>query len=328
MSFTIIKHGFFDTVQDMGRFGFARWGINPGGVMDSYASGVSNSLAGNGAYNPVLEMHFPASEIHFTENALIALTGADFAPFINNVPVPLWKPVLVPGDSVLTFKRKLWGERCYLAVNGTWHVDSWLGSAGTNIRVHAGGLNGRPVKKNDKILISGSPFPKKNLEAVKPLPWNVNPGAVYHRSDEVCFVQGPEWSWLDHSSHVKLFESEFRIDAGSDRMGYRLSHYPLTFENSGALVSSGVTFGTIQATPDGSTIILMADHQTTGGYPRIGYVAGAHLPKLGQLGPGSVFRFHDTKTDDAEKMLISLRQDMSKIQRSCSEKLTQYNAGN
>src|SRR5688500_7585274 len=134
MSVKIVKAGILDTVQDSGRIGYARWGINPNGAMDPFAMAVSNALVGNETNLAVFELHFPAAEFLFQHRALISLTGADFSPTLNGHPIPLWRTIEVGAASVLKFTRKQKGMRCYLSIHGGLDIPNWLGSLSTNLK--------------------------------------------------------------------------------------------------------------------------------------------------------------------------------------------------
>ena len=139
MSISVVKAGLLDSIQDMGRYGYGKWGINAGGVMDAFAARVANMLVGNCSGEPLLEIHFPGPQILFEQNALVSICGADFSPMVNDEYIPLWKPVVVRRNTVLHFPKLNRGARCYLAVHGGFCVDQWLGSGGTHLRAGAGG---------------------------------------------------------------------------------------------------------------------------------------------------------------------------------------------
>src|SRR5688572_18222538 len=184
MAISIVKPGLLDTIQDMGRFGYGNWGINPGGVMDTYASRVANMLVGNEITEAVIEIHFPGAQILFEQNALISLTGADFTPTLNDEPLPLWRPIVVRKNTVLHFPRLQHGARCYLAVHGGINVDKWLGSYSTNLKAEAGGYFGRKLEKGDEISFHESSiyFPGllKEGKDYQVLRWKAANGKAYN----------------------------------------------------------------------------------------------------------------------------------------------------
>jgi antagonist of KipI len=327
MAITIIKPGLLDTIQDLGRFGYSNWGINPGGVMDTYASRVANMLVGNETDEAVIEIHFPGAQILFEQNALISLTGADFTPTLNDEQLPLWRPIVVRKNTVLHFPKLQFGARCYLAVHGGFYVDKWLGSYSTNIKAEAGGFGGRKLEKGDELSFRESSiyFPGllKEGKDYQVLRWKASTGKVYKFPNEIFFIKGNEWDWLTPASQKDMLENNFIIHPFSDRMGYRLKGVDLERENKQEMISSGVNFGTIQLLPDGQLILLMADHQTAGGYPRVGHVISAHLPKLAQLRPSDCIHFSMVDICMAEELLFAMKQELNILQRSCARQLNE-----
>ncbi|HYC84850.1 MAG TPA: biotin-dependent carboxyltransferase family protein, partial [Chryseosolibacter sp.] len=321
MGLKVIKAGVLNTIQDRGRTGFSKWGINPGGLMDAYAGRVANTLVGNPMETGVVELHFPAGELLATRPLVMALGGADFGAVINDIAIPVWRTVLIPSGAVLRFTRKIRGERCYLAVQGGFAADVWLNSCSTNLKLGAGGIGGRPLRKDDVLEISPTALPLKNPSRPVIFRWSVNSNSVYENPNEIRVVQGPEWDWIDPEAQLNFIRNSFVIDRSSDRMGYYLAHTPLTPTTTQQLVSSAVTMGTIQLMPSGRMLVLMADHQTTGGYPRIAHVITTDLPKLAQLGAGEAIRLKKIPVDEAEKIVISLGRHLRIIQQSCLQNL-------
>ena len=325
MSLTIIKPGLLDTIQDLGRTGYSRLGINAGGVMDRYAAPVANMLVGNDAREAVIEIHFPGAQVLFEQNTLISITGGDFGALINDEPIPLWHPIVVRKNAVLHFPKWQYGSRCYLAVHGGFCVNKWLNSYSTHLKAGAGGFQGRKLEKGDEvpfretsIYFAGLLKAGKELEVLK---WHVDTGNNYTNPNEISILKGNEWDQLTEQSQEHMVEDNFTIHPFSDRMGYQLKGADLNRELNTELVSSGVSFGTIQLLPNGQLIVLMADHQTTGGYPRIAHVISAHLPKLAQLRPSDCIHFKITDIATAENLLIAQQQELNILQRACMERL-------
>ena len=330
MSISILKAGILDSFQDRGRYGHAAQGVNPGGVMDRFAAEAANFLVGNDANEAVLELHFPAAQLLFREDALIAVCGADLAPTIQDELIPTWQPLMIRKNTLLQFSKWNWGNRAYMAVHGGFNITRWLDSYSTNLKAAAGGYNGRALVKGDSIPL------RKNSIAIaecipadkdfRVLPWGVQDRKIYERPGHLLMLPGPEWELLDPASKQLLVQSDFIIDKRSDRMGSLLNGPALQLQEPLELVSSGVDFGTIQLLPGGQLIILMADHQTTGGYPRLGNIISAHLPKLAQLNAGSTIRLGITDTYVAEQLLFSQIRDSNILQRSCRDHLTNLHA--
>jgi antagonist of KipI len=325
MSFSIIKPGLLDTIQDMGRHHYGSWGINPCGVMDPYAARVANMLVGNDVSEAVIEMHFPAAQVLFEQNALISITGADFCATLNDELLPLWRPIVVRKNTVLHFPKLNHGARCYLAVHGGICVPQWLGSYSTNLKAAVGGYNGRKLEKGDEISYKESSiyFPGllKEGRDYQLLSWKAATGSTYDFPNEIFFIRGQEWNALTDQSQHDLVENNFIIHPFSDRMGYQLKGVELKQQEKKEMISSGVDFGTMQLLPDGQLILLMADHQTTGGFPRIGHVISVHLPKLAQLRPSDAIHFKVTDIETAESLLLAQQQELTILRRSCMHHL-------
>lgn len=327
MSILVLKSGLLDTIQDNGRYGYSHWGINPGGSMDRYAAQLANLLVGNAPGDAVLEMHFPGPQLLFEQTALISICGADFMPMLDDQPLPNWQPFVVRRNTALYFDKKISGSRVYLALHGGIDVPPWLGSCSTHLKAAAGGFEGRKLEKLDRLFQGESRlyFPAwlDSEKAFTPLHWRAAIHNVYSHPNEIFFTPGPEWNQLTAESQDDFQSGNYLIHPSSDRMGYLLKGQPLIGECPGELLSSGVNFGCIQLLPSGQLVVLMADHQTTGGYPRIGQVIAAHLPKLAQLGPSDPIHFTPVSLEKAESLYLQQQKELRITERACFERLKQ-----
>jgi len=325
MSITIKKQGLFDTLQDEGRYGYQHLGINPGGVMDDFASKVANMLVGNEPDEAVIEMHFPASVFYFEKACVIALSGADFSAFINDKPVPLHTTIIVSASSTLEFKQYKTGARCYFAVQGGWNADYWLNSYSTDVKVKAGGFDGAALKKNQTLHCKAEQFYFQRFHHGDIIITNIQADTkhLYPAKNMVRYINGPEHNLLDNSSIQAFNSSAFTISLQSDRMGYRLNG-PLLKTSVTQIISSAVTKGTIQLLPDGNLIILMAGHQTTGGYPRIAQVVASDIPSLAQMQPNTSINFTHVSVNEAEKIFIQRQQYLQDIAAACNFQLKEF----
>lgn len=321
MSINIIKAGILDSVQDMGRQGYGSMGLSAGGAMDTYAARLANYLTGNNGCEPVLEMHFPGPQILFEENALIALAGADFSATIDNENIPVWQPVIVRKNTLMQFHQLKNGARAYLAVKGGFQHGKWLSRFNTNPKVGAAGFIGRKLQKGDVISFKPNEcqakfFLKENGN-IYIFPWCANVINTYRNPNVVFVTKGREWNYLTEDSKSKFLNSGFVIRPFSDRKGYRLAGNNLNVVEKKEGIFIPLNFGTIQLLPDGQMMVLMADHQTTGEYPRIANVIRAHFPKLAQRKEGEriVFRFVDNEV--AEKLFIAQEKELQ-IQKQSS----------
>lgn len=303
MSIVVQKAGILSTVQDLGRLGFRSLGINPNGVMDRSAARLINVLLGNDENEAVFELHFTAAEFVFQADCSFAIGGADLGANLNGVELDTWSVSSARSEDILRFSEPRLGSRAYLAVAGGFRIPEWLGSRSTNIAAEAGGLHGRRLQAGDRIEFAG--------------PRRVNPRRIgpsmipnYSRSPTVRVVAGGEFDELTATSERAFLNENFKVSRESNRMGFRLSGEALFLLSTKDLVSAGVTFGTLQLLPDGQLIMLMADHQTSGGYPRVANVIGTDLPVLAQLGYGDKVGFQLVSIDEAEHLALRFEQEL------------------
>jgi antagonist of KipI len=317
MSVIIKRAGVLDAFQDVGRFGYGGWGINPCGAMDQFALMTANALVGNSLTEAAIEMHYPAPSLYFSTPALISLTGGDFTPRINDVPISNWKTILVPKDATLTFNNKISGFRSYLSVHGGFALGEWLGSKSTNLKVSVGGFEGRALRKNDEFSLNAS----VNAPALQTFPWTISHQEIYQQSSIINFLPSRVWESLTNDIQTELLSTQIKILPASDRMGYYFDNEPIFPPVKEELLSSAVDFGTLQILPTGKLLCLMADHQTTGGYPTLGSVISSHLPKLSQMSPGSAFTLAPISLEEAEKRLFSQHQKIRLVASTIQQKL-------
>jgi antagonist of KipI len=324
MSLKIIRQGILDTIQDTGRYGYQHLGINCNGAMDRFSLQLANALLGKELNAPALESHFPASQISFEKGTIICLAGADFCPTINGQEVPLHHPIAVARKSLLRFERIRTGSRCYISFLQDLQLEPWMNSYSTNIKSGTGGYQGRRLLKDDVIRFRQE-LTLSNLLQGKDwviLPWKAHE-AVDTRN-EIKFIIGSEWNWLTSEGQESFREHWFQITMEADRMGYQLTGPGLKVKNNEQLVSSAVSFGTVQLLPTGRLILLMADHQTVGGYPRVAHVISAHLPVLAQKKTNDVIRFKMTSLQEAEKKSVEQKKYLSQLQIACKFRMEEF----
>ena len=323
MALKILKSGIADSVQDIGRFGFQHLGINPTGVSDIIAATMANALVGNDSNAAILELHFPASTIYFTENTCIALSGADFGASINGTAIPMNTPILVKKETILKFEKKSdWGCRCYLSVRGGFDVPMWLKSRSTNTNAKVGGYEGRNLKKEDELetAISHQQSAVSSYSSFKILPWHTATENFYRNGDVIRVVKGNEFERLKSKFQEIIDRMPFLIGIQSNRMGYRLHSEALKVNNTEQLLSTAVSCGTIQLLPNGQLIILMADHQTTGGYPRLAHVIAADIPTLAQKNVQDKILFRFISMDEAEEIYLKQQKYLEQMAIVCRAK--------
>ena len=317
MSIKIIKAGMVATMQGAARSGYRSMGVGTSGAMDNFAITAANYLTGNEAAAAVIEINFPAPEMLFLQDAFISIAGADFNAVVNDSSVPNWTLLFIKKNSILQFKQPLSGARAYIAVQGGWKATEWLNSYSTNLKAAAGGYRGRALQKEDVIEFSPANF---SVDKNKIFSWHISEielNKIYQPKNYVRCIKGIEWDLLEHDSKTIFEKDQFMISDQSDRMGYRLSSRPLLLQDPAELLSSATDTGIIQLLPDGNCIVLMADHQTTGGYPRIASVIKADLPKLAQACPGDKINFIIVSQQEAEDTLLQMKKTLKEIKTSC-----------
>jgi len=298
-----------------------RQGIPGGGAMDRRACRVANLLVGNDERAAVLEAALIGPSIEFHATTLIAVAGGDLEASIDGTRLPVWHAALVPAGATLRLGAATTGCRAYVAFAGGIDVPCVFESRSTYLRAAFGGVDGRAIRAGDVVGLGEPSSMSRHIAAslarengaVGIAHWSA--GATlrpaYSVEPTVRLLDGTHTSLLSEPSRQRLFTERFRISASSDRMGYRLEGTPLSLERPIELLSEAVAFGTMQLPPGGAPIVLMADRQTTGGYPRIGEVASVDLPLIAQLKPGDFVRFEPISLDDAQALYLAQEAELA-----------------
>jgi antagonist of KipI len=328
----IATAGLQTTIQDLGRVGHQRSAIPVGGAMDRIAHRIANTLVGNDESCATLEASLIGPAIAFDTATLIALTGADLEATVDGVAVPVWHAIAVPAGATLRFGRPRTGCRVYVAVAGGIEVPLVFGSRSTYLRASFGGYQGRALRAGDELR-AGEPSVQarsiaQSIEAsigeATPRPavarWSIGVSLRprYSEDPTVRLIAGAHTELLSATARRQLTTATFRISASSDRMGYRLEGGELALREPLELMSEGVAFGTVQLPPGGAPIVLMADRQTTGGYPRIGEVASVDLPLIAQLKPADRLRFRFVSIDDAQQLYLDQEHELAQARIAIS----------
>lgn len=328
----IHKEGLQTTIQDLGRRGFQKYGVIVSGVMDPYAHRIANVLVGNPETDATIEITLVGPQLTFLEDCLFSLTGGDLSPLLNGNPIKMWRPIFAKKGCKLSFGKPLSGCRTYLAVAGGIAVPDVMDSKSTYLRAGIGGFNGIALQKEDVVQIGElSPYIRDFIGKLAiaatdnsfiQVDWTLMSQAIpVYKSDAIVRVtEGRQAQLFDENSRDAFHQEAFQISPDSDRMGYRLKGPQLALTEAKELVSEGIAFGSIQVPPDGQPIILMADRQTTGGYPKIGQVATVDLPKVSQLKPGERIRFEKITLEQAQQALLNERQLIAQLTKSVSLK--------
>ncbi len=275
----VISSGVYASVQDLGRKGFQDLGVPSAGVMDTYAAKFANAILGNSESDAVIEITLGATQLEFTIDCIIVISGGDFSPRINNRPVAMNTVLKVAKRSFLSFGKRIYGVRTYVAVFGGCLTKIVLGS-----RSFSKGITPKiRLQKHDEIPMVKTQT-KRNISNAK-----VKFNLTYMRNEALKAFKGPEYELLSKTQKGQLEHGEFSISSENNRMGYILEE---SFKNNlPAIHSSGVLPGTVQLTPSGKLIILMRDCQVTGGYPRILQLTESAINCLAQKTMSHSFKF-------------------------------------
>jgi len=292
----VVEPGLFTTVQDLGRPWAVTAGVPPGGAMDRFAHRAANLIVGNAETEATLECTLTGPHLTADHSCLIAIAGGDLDPHINGQAAPMWTGVFLSRGDRLTFGSRRSGGRAYIAVAGGIRADRWLGSLSTSLLAGRGGMHGRNLKAGDMIEVA--------REATRPAVSGRELAPhlrIDYAAHSLFAVPGPHVKRLDPDARRLLFGAPFKVSREADRMGYRLEGPRLATEGD-ELLSFGVTAGVVQVPHGGQPILLMADHQTAGGYPVVATVVSASMPVAAQLVPGDELHFAEVTLEHARQM--------------------------
>ena len=316
------------TIQDMGRFQYLAQAVPVSGVMDTLSACIANKAVGNGDHAAVIEFTYADAEFISETDLLIAYAGDGAILQSGEQKLPVGRPLFIPSGTTIKLTHTPSGIRTYLAVAGGWDVPEILGSKSTFLTAGFGGLDGRALQKGDviksdermsactqKIL-----FSLKNDQINYPQ-WSIpRQGFLPLDRKTIRVVPGNEFGWFDAQSIAGFLSAPYIIGQQSNRMGYHLEGAVLHRKKKDELLSTAVTPGTVQVTGSGSMVLLMADCQTTGGYPRIAQVAAVDMPLCAQLKPGDAIYFKEISRHEAEVLYIEREQQLQQLNTAVQSK--------
>lgn len=281
----VLRAGPAVTVQDGGRFGYQRLGVSPAGPMDAFSHRIAERLVGNPEGTAGLELGPGILELEVAaERVRIGLAGARRTVAVDGRPRPWWSTLLLTRGQRLALGPALGGVWSYLAVRGGIDVPPVLGSRATHTLSRFGGLDGRSLREGDVLPIGEAAPAEDAPEGALAAPPEPEPGPIR-------VVLGPQEAWFSAAGTATFLGAAWRVSARSDRMAYRLEGPRIEHARSPNIVSDGIVFGSVQVPGAGQPIVLLADRQSTGGYPKIATVIGADLPRLVQVPAGGELRF-------------------------------------
>ena len=302
----VVKPGMLTTIQDSGRWGLQSRGVPVAGPMDAVSHRLANALVRNAPTAAGLEITLLGPELEFDDERVVAITGAHFELSLDGRTMPSNAPFIVSAGARLRF-----GARAYLAISGGIAVPPTLGSRATHLISAMGGIGGRALVAGD-VLPLGEPTDvygsvSMPQEAIVPLP---------DRHARVRVLPGPQTAYFSSDALDVLQSASYVIASNSDRMGFRLEGRPLTHARGADIISDATPLGVLQVPASGQPILLMADRQTAGGYPKIATVITADMPVAGQLGPGDTIEFAVCTPREALAALIAQERLLMAIEPS------------
>lgn len=306
----VLRPGLFTTIQDLGRFGYQRFGVSVSGAMDPWALTVGNRLLGNPDRAAGLEITVQGPELLFEEALFVAITGADLSPATDGVALPMWTVVRMPAGSRLEFGMRRQGTRAYLTVAGGIDGPLMLGSRSTHVRSGLGGVAGRALRKWDRLDV-GPARAAGRTYVVRTLPEGQRPR--YRSTATIRVVPGPQADRFTEDALELIASQPYRLTSESDRMGYRLQGLGLPHRTSADIVSDAVTIGSLQVPADRQPILLMADCQTTGGYAKLATMIAADRSPAAQLSPGDRISFMVVAHETASILLRSAHAELDRL---------------
>lgn len=314
---TVLKPGLLTTVQDLGRFGYQKFGVVVGGALDRFAARVANAIVGNDDNAAVLELAQLGPELRFERDALIAWCGAEFGARIGGEPLPADRAVRVRAGETISFGAAKSGVRAWLAVAGGIDVPLVLGSRTTYRRGGFGGFEGRPLRAGDRLRCGEESEWTASYRSKAPRfsAWSVRSHTLGKPAlaGVVRAMRGPEWEWFDAEAQRVFFASEWTATKDADRMGVRLAGPALPQRAAREMISEGVADGVVQVPAGGAPIVLLPSRQTVGGYPRLAVVATVDIGRLAQLAPGRAITFQEITVAEAQGLYLARERDLNRV---------------
>ena len=320
MGIRILKAGMMTTVQDLGRTGYQSQGFSVAGVMDVRSFKIANLLLDNPENEAVLEFALIGPTLEFTAGTLIAITGGDFQPTINGEPAPMYTAIDIHKGDVLKFGSARTGSRGYIAFSSYLKISVVMGSRCTNMKSSIGGFKGRKLQDGDYI---GFRIKRRYLPFF--LSRTLELDEFNQNEVTLRVVLGPQDEKFSRQGIETFLSSEYTVTSDFDRMGCRLEGPFIARKETTDMISDGIAFGSIQVPSHGKPIILLADRQTTGGYPKIATVASVDIPWLVQRKTDHKVRFKAISVEEAPRLYLEESEELNrmrkKIHQPCKEVL-------
>lgn len=313
MGIIVKRSGPLTTVQDKGRIGYQDMGFSVAGAMDSYAFALANLLLDNPENAAMLEITLIGAEIEFTQDNCFAVTGAAMPVQLNGTPVERNRAYAAKRGDVLSFTigYPTAGCRAYLAFAGGLDVPEIMGSRSTYLKGKLGGVDGRKLRTGDQIAFVQ---PKPTLPNLEKREISLDWGAVYGgKQTEIRVVPGPQDDYFTAGGLHTFLNSSYTVTPDFDRMGARLDGPEIEKSGSSDIISDGIAFGAVQVPASGKPIIMLADRQSIGGYPKIANVITVDLPKVVQRQVGDQIKFITVSVEEAQQLLAQREKSLQSL---------------
>ena len=296
MSISVLQGGLQSTIQDLGRNGYAHYGISASGAADAVSLRIGNLLVGNPEDYSGLEMTLTGGEYQFNKDAFIALSGSEFHANLDGEPFSFQQGAYIRKGQILHIGGTKKGARCYLCVRGGFDILKYLSGVTTHIMSGLGGFKGRSIEKGDELKIGSM---KKVSQPI-----------VIKQSHEIntailLISKGLQYDWYEENTWNSFISQSYTVSEKSSRMGVRLKGNSIQSIKENEILTEGIPLGAIQVPGGGDPIISFVEHQTTGGYPKIANVITADLCKVGQLKPGDSFTFKLVSIEEGERLRLA-----------------------
>ena len=307
----ILSPGILTSIQDLGRYGYGRYGVAPSGALDSFALRIANLLVGNRSDQAALEITLLGPAIRALADIVVAVTGGNLQPRRNKQPIEMWRSHILKKDDILSFDLPLSGFRAYVAAGGGISAPLVMGSRSTNLSSGFGGLQGRTLEKNDILTSKNhSQHVKRDTRA-----FNTAWIPVYPNNWSLRVIWGPQDDHFPDESRDSFLSATYKMSSDSDRTGIRLQGSVIRQKPDiqASIISEGVIAGSVQIPGDGKPIIILGE-TVTGGYRKIATVISADLPLLGQIKPGDAVRFKAVSLTEARRALTAVEEKVHKFE--------------
>ena len=309
----ILSPGILTSIQDLGRYGYGRYGVAPSGALDPFSLRIANLLVGNRPDQAGLETMLLGPAIKALKDIVVAVTGGNLQPRRNKQPIEMWRSHILKKDDILSFGSLLSGFRAYVAVAGGISVAPVMGSRSTNLPSGFGGLQGRALEKDDILASENrSQHVKTDTRA-----FNAAWIPVYPNNWSLRVIWGPQDDHFPDESRKSFLNESYNMSSDSDRTGIRLEGAAIRPKPDipASIISEGVISGSVQIPGDGKPIIILGE-TVTGGYRKIATVISADLSLLGQIKPGDTVQFNAVSLDEARRALAISEEKLQKFEES------------